>query len=153
MKKKKGMHSIGQLIADFKLDDKEGVIVGNVFEDSPAQKGGIKSGDIIISFAGKPVTNVRTLLKLVGTADVGKKERVVVLRDGKKKTLDIKVGERPADLTKIASSGAKEEKGWKYGEIKDEKAKTHHCMVPFSELPVEQQAKDFIFRAVVHALS
>ena len=42
--------------------------------------------------------------------------------------------------------------GWNYGEIKDPEAKTHPCLVPFNELPVDQQAKDFIFRAVVHAL-
>lgn len=43
--------------------------------------------------------------------------------------------------------------GWVYGPIKDADAKTHPCMLPFSQLPREQQAKDFIFRAVVHALA
>lgn len=42
--------------------------------------------------------------------------------------------------------------GWCYGQVKDPIAKTHPCIVPFDQLPVEQQAKDFIFRAVVHAL-
>jgi len=42
--------------------------------------------------------------------------------------------------------------GWKYGEVKDPEAKTHPCLVPFDELPASQQAKDYIFRAVVHAL-
>ena len=42
--------------------------------------------------------------------------------------------------------------GWKYGPVKDEAKKEHPCLVEFSELPREQQAKDFIFRAVVHAL-
>lgn len=42
--------------------------------------------------------------------------------------------------------------GWKYGPVKNEETKEHPCMVPFSELPREQQAKDFIFRAVVHAM-
>jgi hypothetical protein len=42
--------------------------------------------------------------------------------------------------------------GWVYGEVKDPEAKTHPCIVPFDQLPVAQQAKDFIFRAVVHAL-
>lgn len=43
--------------------------------------------------------------------------------------------------------------GWVYGPIKDTEAKVHPCMVPFAELPREQQAKDFIFRAIVHALA
>lgn len=43
--------------------------------------------------------------------------------------------------------------GWQYGPTKDVEAKTHPCLVPFAELPVAQQAKDFLFRAIVHALS
>jgi hypothetical protein len=43
--------------------------------------------------------------------------------------------------------------GWVYGPVKDAVKREHPCMVPFTELPREQQAKDFIFRAVVHALS
>lgn len=45
------------------------------------------------------------------------------------------------------------EAGWTHGAAKDPEAKTHPCLVPFSELPREQQAKDFLFRAVVHALA
>lgn len=46
----------------------------------------------------------------------------------------------------------KAETGWVYGEEKDEVAKTHPCMVPFEILPLEQQRKDVLFRAVVGAL-
>lgn len=42
--------------------------------------------------------------------------------------------------------------GWIYGPEKDPACKVHPCMVPFDQLPLEQQAKDFIFRAVVRAL-
>jgi len=47
----------------------------------------------------------------------------------------------------------KEATGWKFGPVKDADLKEHPCMVPFVDLPREQQAKDFIFRAVVHSLS
>lgn len=43
--------------------------------------------------------------------------------------------------------------GWKFGPEKDADKKEHPCIVPFGELPRDQQAKDYIFRAVVHALS
>lgn len=43
--------------------------------------------------------------------------------------------------------------GWKYGAYKDPENKLHPCIVPFDELPREQQAKDFIFRGVVHAIA
>ena len=43
--------------------------------------------------------------------------------------------------------------GWRYGEAKDEGAKTHPCLVPFEQLPAAQQAKDRLVQAVVKALS
>ena len=43
--------------------------------------------------------------------------------------------------------------GWVYGPVKDADAKTHPCLVPYSELPPEQRAKDAIFGGVVRALS
>lgn len=43
--------------------------------------------------------------------------------------------------------------GWKYGAHKDPENKLHPCIVPFDELPREQQAKDFIFQGVVHAIA
>ena len=46
----------------------------------------------------------------------------------------------------------KKKNGWKYGPVKDAEKKEHPCFVPFNELRNEQQAKDFIFRAIVHAL-
>lgn len=50
-------------------------------------------------------------------------------------------------------SAQKVAEGWVYGEKKDPAAKTHPCLVAFDKLPVAQQAKDFIFRAVVRALA
>ena len=42
--------------------------------------------------------------------------------------------------------------GWVYGPIKDADAKTHPCLVPFDQLPLEQQAKDTLFKAVCRSL-
>lgn len=46
----------------------------------------------------------------------------------------------------------KEAAGWKYGPVKDPEKKEHPCFVPYEELPAEQQAKDYLFRGIVHAL-
>lgn len=43
----------------------------------------------------------------------------------------------------------KREAGWKHGAVKDAEAKTHPCFVPFRQLPLEQQAKDALFRTTV----
>lgn len=42
--------------------------------------------------------------------------------------------------------------GWTWGPVKDAAAKLHPCFVPYSELPVEQRAKDHIFHAIVNAM-
>lgn len=42
--------------------------------------------------------------------------------------------------------------GWRFGPVKDADKKEHPCMVPFNELPQYQQAKDYIFRQVVHSV-
>ena len=47
----------------------------------------------------------------------------------------------------------KEEEGWKYGPVKNPETKEHPCYVPYEQLPVEQRAKDYLFRQVVHSLS
>ena len=45
------------------------------------------------------------------------------------------------------------EAGWRYGETKDVDAKTHPCLVSFDQLPPEQQAKDYLIKAIVDALA
>lgn len=47
----------------------------------------------------------------------------------------------------------KEAEGWVYGEVKDPAKKEHPCMVPYDQLPIEQRAKDYLFRSVVHAMA
>ena len=46
----------------------------------------------------------------------------------------------------------KRDAGWVHGAVKDERRKTHPCLVPFAELPREQQAKDMLFIVIVHSL-
>lgn len=62
------------------------------------------------------------------------------------------MGDFGPEASHISWMKQKVEDGWVYGPVKDAEAKTHPCIVPFDMLPREQQAKDFIFRAVVHAL-
>lgn len=62
------------------------------------------------------------------------------------------MGDFGPEASHISWMRQKLDEGWKYGAFKDPVNKMHHCIVPFAELPREQQAKDFIFRAVVHQL-
>jgi len=64
-----------------KLEKTEGALVASVSEGSPAAKGGIKAGDIILEFDGKKVDTMRTLPKLVAQTKVGKKVTVKIWRN------------------------------------------------------------------------
>ena len=64
-----------------KLEKAEGALVANVSEGSPAAKGGIKPGDIILEFDGKKVDTMRTLPKLVAQTKVGKRVEVKIWRN------------------------------------------------------------------------
>lgn len=46
----------------------------------------------------------------------------------------------------------KEAEGWKYGPIKDAEKKEHPCFVPYDQLPLEQQAKDYLFGGIILSL-
>ena len=62
------------------------------------------------------------------------------------------VNERSVEASHQAWMAHKVKMGWVQGEIKDETKRTHPCIVPFDQLPPEQQAKDYIFRETVHSL-
>jgi hypothetical protein len=57
-----------------------------------------------------------------------------------------------AEASHISWMNQKLEEGWKYGPVKDMIKKEHPCMVPFHELNTDQQAKDHIFRQIVHSV-
>ena len=63
------------------------------------------------------------------------------------------MGDFGPEASHISWMQQKLDEGWVYGPVKDAEKKEHPCMVPFADLPREQQAKDFIFRAVVHAMT
>ena len=57
------------------------------------------------------------------------------------------------DASHVSWLQEKERAGWKYGKIKDPDKKEHPCFLPYEQLPTEQKAKDYIFRAIVKSLS
>lgn len=75
------------------LRESQGALVSEVLADSPAEKVGIKRGDVILRFRGKPVTEVRDLPRFVAETPVGAEVEVDILRDGKPMTLHLRVGE------------------------------------------------------------
>ncbi len=77
----------------FGLKTAEGALVGEVTKDSPAERGGLERGDVIISFDGKKVGEMSSLPPMVAETPVGKGVEVVVIRKGKEKRLMVTIGE------------------------------------------------------------
>ena len=73
-----------------------GALVGEVTPKSPAEKAGIKSGDVITSVNGKKINDARELRLMIGSMAPGTKVRLETNREGQKKTLDGDLAEMPA---------------------------------------------------------
>ena len=87
------IQSISEDIAEsLGVPENTGALVAGVTPDSPAAKGGVEAGDVILKFDGKDVTTMRGLPKIVAQATIGKSVEVEVLRQGQKKTLNVAVG-------------------------------------------------------------
>jgi serine protease Do len=90
------------------LEVTNGALVGDVFKDGPAEKAGIKRGDIIISFNDVKIENSTHLRNLVADLNPGTEVPVVLLRNNKKVELNVTLGIRP-DSTPVISSNKPEE--------------------------------------------
>ncbi len=82
-----------EIAKGFGLKEAKGALVADVTAGGPAEKGGIKRGDIIISFDGKNIKSSSDLPRIVAESGVGKNVAVTVLRDGREHTLTITVEE------------------------------------------------------------
>ncbi len=87
------------LAKSFGLEKPEGVLVTEVADDSPAKRGGLKQGDIILQLNGQKVKDVGDLRNRIALTPPGTKVKLLVLRDGKKKLLVVKIGEKPGETT------------------------------------------------------
>ena len=83
----------------FGLKRPEGALVSDVVGGSPADKGGLKSGDVITAYDGKPVDNTSTLRNRVAETAVGSSVKVGAVRDGKPVTVEVKIVEQPKDMS------------------------------------------------------
>ncbi len=79
------------LAKSFDLEAEKGALISDVFEDSPADKAGLKAGDIVLEFDGKQIGEYNELPRIVAVTPVDKKAKITVYRDGKRLELPIVV--------------------------------------------------------------
>jgi Do/DeqQ family serine protease len=92
------------LAASLNLKNVSGAIVSGVTTDSPASRAGLKRGDVIVSFNGQPVSEYNALRNRVAEAKPGSSAAVGIMRDGREKTLTVKLDEASANRTARGSS-------------------------------------------------
>lgn len=81
------------------LKDAKGAIVTRVTEDSPAEKSGLQRGDIIVKINGQAVDDATITTRVVGALLAGSENKFELYREGKRRNINVKVGERPNGLT------------------------------------------------------
>jgi serine protease Do len=102
------------LLRGFNTD--HGIVINGVEPNSPAERAGLKFGDVILSVDGKAIQSADELVAIVSETAIGKKLRMEYLRDGKRMTADVEVGDRNKIVAELSDSapsaqpsGAREE--------------------------------------------
>jgi len=109
------------LAKSFGLEKNKGALVADVVENSPAEKAGIQQGDVIVSFDGKEINEYVDLSRYAGLTQPGKKIRLEIIRDMKKKEMTVKIAAFP-DEEKISQAPIETELGMSVQDITPELA-------------------------------
>lgn len=104
------------LAKQFGITQTTGVLIAKVQSGTPAEKAKMKSGDIIKTFEGKNVENVRELLKLVGRAAIGKRVKIEVLREKRNIVLEVEIAARPEEMKEFEKTALG---SWRGIEVQD----------------------------------
>ena len=94
-----------EIAASLEMGKARGALVAGVTEGGPAEKAGIKAGDVIVGFDGRPVDEMRDLPRMVAETAIEKAAPLKVWRNGKTLDLKVTVGELPEDVAERKSSG------------------------------------------------
>jgi serine protease Do len=98
------------LARQFHLPEARGALISQVSRDSPAERAGLKAGDVIVRYGGKDVVDANQLRNLVAATAPGTGVKVGVIRDGKDENFDVTIGKMSAEqaVPETAPSGGEE---------------------------------------------
>ncbi len=114
---RRGYLGIGVLDLDqdaaeaFGLTSTDGALVTDVMEDQPAQKAGLRQGDIILGVDGRKIKTTRELIDYVSLQGPEASVEVELLRNGKRMTKTVQLAERPSDTAEVPEADEDEERG------------------------------------------
>lgn len=90
------------------LNTRMGALVADVVDDGPAEKAGVETGDVILEFNNVKVSSVDNLRNTVSASKPNRQYDLIIIRDGKKKTLKVRLEEMPGDDILLANNNSSE---------------------------------------------
>ncbi len=101
-----------ELAEALKIDSPEGVLVSQILEDTPAEEAGLQQGDVVVEIDGKKLASTLDLRNLVALKEPGDTVELLIVREGREKEIDVKIGERPAQgsIKRLGSDTAAHDK-------------------------------------------
>ncbi|MDZ7315144.1 MAG: DegQ family serine endoprotease [candidate division KSB1 bacterium] len=91
----------------FGLDKPRGALVNQVTENSPAEEAGLRNGDVILKVNDKEIRDSSMLMNTIAAMAPGTRVTLTIWRDGKEKTVSVKLGERPDTFAEDTQKGTK----------------------------------------------
>jgi serine protease Do len=93
-----------ELAKSFELGSTKGVLIAQVIESGPAEKAGLKRGDVVISYDGGEITDTGSLRNKVADTVIGREVTVTVLREGERVDLTVKIGSEQEAIELLSAS-------------------------------------------------
>ncbi len=98
------------LARSFGLDSEKGALIASVEKDTPAEKAGLKAGDVIVEYDGRPINDGNELPRYVAATPIDKKVKLTIVRDGKKQDVTLTVGKLKDGEGEGGASGSETER-------------------------------------------
>lgn len=115
-----GIQEVSHEIAEqFNLDDDSGVLLSDIFPDSPAEQGGLHRGDVVTEINGTVFKSLGEFRNRIADLDPGTDVRLTVVRDGNRRTVTVRLGSREED-PEIAAGELQENYGWQLSELTED---------------------------------
>ncbi|MDD9304957.1 MAG: Do family serine endopeptidase [Desulfobacter sp.] len=108
----------------YNLEPGQGVYVAKAYEDNPAHEAGIRQGDVIMSINGKEINSSRDLTITIANLKADQKIKVALIREGKEKTIKVKLGKRPDKVgdTQFSGTNSYDDFGFMFKELDNKTA-------------------------------
>ena len=112
-----------EIAESLNLDDTKGALIADVSPDSPAEKAGLKRGDIVIKFNGETINEFSDLTKLVGVSKPESNATITIIRDGAEQEIQLLLGELKDTKASVSSNDSNNKFGLNVEEVDPENVK------------------------------